>query len=63
MAKWCRCPSGKTRVASSIPIGVIYFHFHLFAYFPFLQVDGLLANDIIHDHSPVVIVLSDPRCD
>ena len=63
MAKRFRCPSRKRRVAGSIPGGYIYFHFEFFAYFPSFQVGGALANEIKHEHSPVVIVVLDPRHD
>ena len=57
MAKRCRCPAKIQRVADSILGGDIYFHFEFFACFPSLQVGGTLANEIKHDHSPVVIVV------
>ena len=60
MAKKSRCPDRKQMVADAIPGGVIYFHFEIFAYFPSLQVGGVLANEIKHDHSPIVIVVLDP---
>ena len=34
-----------------------------FACFPSFQLDGALANEIKHDHLPVVIVVLDPRYD
>ena len=60
---WSRCPARNHRVAGSIPDGDIYFHFEFFACFPSLQVGGTLANEINHDHSPVVNVVFDPRYD
>ena len=65
MDKRSRCPARKERVAGSIPGGDIYmyFHFEFFACFPSLRVGGALANEIKHDHSPVVIVVLDPRYD
>ena len=61
MAKRSRCPARNQRVAGSIPGGDIYFHFEFFVCS--LQVDGALANEIEHDHSPAVIVVLDPRHD
>ena len=58
MTKRSRCPARNQRVACSIPGGDIYFHFEFFACFPSLQVGETLANEIKHDHSPVVIVVS-----
>ena len=63
MVKRSRCPARNQRVAGSIPGGDIYFHFEFFASFPSLQVGGALANEIKHDHSPVVIVVLDHRYD
>ena len=63
MAKRSKCPARNQRVAGSILDGDIYFHFELFACFPSLQIDGALANEIKHDHSPVVIVVLDSRHD
>ena len=63
MAKRSRCPVRKERVIGSISGGDTYFHFKFFACFPSLQVDGALANEIKHDHSPVVIVVLGPRHD
>ena len=63
MAKRSRRPARNQRVAGSIPDGDIYFHFEFFSCFPSLQVGGALANEIKHDHSPVVIVVLDPRHD
>ena len=60
MAKWSRCPSGKKRVTGSISGGYIYFHFEFFACFPSLPVGEALANEIKHDHSPVVSVVFTP---
>ena len=39
------------------------FHFEFFACFPSLQVGGALANEIKHDHSPIVIVVLEPTHD
>ena len=61
MAKWSRCLAGKLRVAGSKPGRDIYFLFEFFACFPSLQLGGALANEIKHDHSPVVIVVLDPQ--
>ena len=63
MAKRSRCLTRNQRVAGSIPGGDIYFHFEFFACFHSLQVSGTLTNEIKHDHSPVVIVVLDPRYD
>ena len=63
MAKRSRCPARMQMVAGSIPGGDIYFHFEFFASFSSFQVGGTLANEIKHDHSPVVIVVLDPRHD
>ena len=41
--------------------GDIYFHFEFSACFPSLQDDGDLANEIKHAHSPLVIIVLDPR--
>ena len=42
--------------------GIIYFHFDFFAPPPRSeQVSGAHVNEIKHDHSPVVIVVLDPR--
>ena len=59
--QWSMCTAGKPRVAGSIPGGDIYFHLEFFACFPSLHVGRALANGIRHDHSPVVIVVLDPR--
>ena len=40
-----------------------YFHFEFFACFPSLHVDGVLGNEIKHDHIPVVIVILGPTYD
>ena len=61
MVKRCRRPARNQRVAGSIPGRDIYFHFEFFAGFTFLQVGAALANKIKHDHSPVAIVVLDPR--
>ena len=63
MAKRSSYPAGKPRVAGLIPVGDLYFHFEFLAYFPSLQLGGALANEIKQDHSPVVIVVLDPRYD
>ena len=42
---------------------IYYIHFEFFACSPSLHVGGALANEIKHDHSPVVIVDLDPRYD
>ena len=63
MAKRSRCPARNQRVAVSILGGGIHFHFGLFRLFPSLKVGGALANEIKHDHSPVVIVVFDFRHD
>ena len=63
MAKRFRWPARNQRVAGWIPRGDMYFHFEFFACFPFLQVGGAFANEIKHDHSPVVIVVLDSRHD
>ena len=51
------------RVAGSMPVGNIYFHFEFFVCFPSLHVGGALANEIKHVNSPVVIVVLGPRQD
>ena len=38
-------------------------NFNLFACFPSFQLGRALANEIKHDHSPVLIVVLDPRYD
>ena len=58
-----RNPARNQKVAGSILGGDVYFHFEFFACFPSLQVSRALANEIKHDHSPVVIVVLDPRHD
>ena len=62
MAKRSRCPARMQRVAGLIPGGDICFHFEVFALSPSFQVGGVLANEIKHDHSPVVTVVLDLRC-
>ena len=49
----------------SNPAGDIYFHFEFFARAPprSEQVNGAVANEIKHVHSPEVIVVLDPRYD
>ena len=47
----------------SNPAGDIYFHFEFFAPSPSEQVNGAVANEIKHVHSPEVIVVLDPRYD
>ena len=61
MPRNLRSQIGKPGVDCSIPDRDIYFHFELFACFPFLTLGGTLANGIMHDHSPVVYVVIDPR--
>ena len=56
-------PTRKPRVAVSIPGGDINFQFEVSACFPSLQLCGSLANEIMHDYSPVVIVVVDTRYD
>ena len=63
MAKRSRRPARNQKVAGSKPGGDTYFHFEHFACFPSLQVGGVLANEIKHDNSPVVIVVLGPRYD
>ena len=61
MTKLIRCPARKPRVPGSIPSRDIYFHF--FACFPSLQHNSNLANEIKHDHLPIVIVVVRPSSD
>ena len=63
MAKRARCPARKPGVDGSIPGGDIYFHFEFFACLHTLQLRRALANEIMHDHPPVDIVVLDPRYD
>ena len=63
LANRSRCPTGNPMVAGLIPGGDIYFHFEFFACFPSLQLGGAIANEIKHDHSPVIIAVLDPRYD
>ena len=63
MAKRSRYPARNQKVAGSILGGDIYFYFEIFACFPSLQISRAVANEIKHDHLPVVIVFLDPRHD
>ena len=63
MAKRSKCPARNEKVAGSILGGDMHFHFEFFACFPYLQVSRAVANEIKHDHLPVVIVVLDPRHD
>ena len=63
MAKRTRCPARKPRVTGSIPGEDIYSHAEFFTSFPCLQLSEALANEIEQDHSPIVIVVLDPRYD
>ena len=54
-------PVGKPRVAGSILSGDTYSHFDFSLVFRSLRIGGALTNGIKHDHSPAVIVVSDPR--
>ena len=51
------------RGVGSNPAGDIYFHFEFFAPPRSEQVNGAVANEIKHVHSPEVIVVLDPRYD
>ena len=45
-----------------LAIGIyLYFHFEVFTQFHSFQVDGALANEIKHGHSPVVMVCRQSR--
>ena len=59
--KLTRCLARDQIVTCSISRGDTYFYFKMFAFFASLQVGGALANDIKHGHSPVVIVVLDPK--
>ena len=63
MAKRSRYPARNQKVAGSILDEDLYFHFEFFACFTSLQVGRALANEIKHEHSPVVIVVLDPSHD
>ena len=60
----CNVPVVNWRGVGSNPAGDIYFHFEIFSLPPRSeQVNGAVANEIKHLHSPEVIVVLDPRYD
>ena len=56
-------PVAAWRGAGSNPAGDIYFHFEFSIPACSEQLSGSHANEIKHDHSPVVVVVLDPRYD
>ena len=55
------CQPGNLEVSGSIPVGDMYFQF--FACFTFFTARRSYENSIKHDHSPVLLVVLDPRYD
>ena len=59
----CNFPVVDWRGVGSNPAGDIYFHFEFSLPPRSEQVNGAVANEIKHVHSPEVIVVLDPRYD